>query len=100
MLERFLSAESGVGEGEGEEDGDDMMLENDVESEGDDDESDESGDDDDGMMLENDVEEGVDEREVIDENEAVRRCCIIMPAAITSSSFWLWRLWLLMKLAG
>jgi hypothetical protein len=98
MLERFLSAESGVGEGEGEDDGDDMMLENDVESEGDDDESDESGDDD--MMLENDVEEGVDEREVIDENEAVRRCCIIMPAAITSSSFWLWRLWLLMKLAG
>lgn len=98
MLERFLSAESGVGEGEGEDDGDDMMLENDVESEGDDDESDESGDDD--MMLENDAEEGVDEREVIDENEAVRRCCIIMPAAITSSSFWLWRLWLLMKLAG
>lgn len=98
MLERFLSAESGVGEGEGEDDGDDMMLENDVESEGDDDESDESGDDD--MMLENDVEEGLDEREVIDENEAVRRCCIIMPAAITSSSFWLWRLWLLMKLAG
>ena len=99
MLERFLSAESGVGEGEGEEDGDDMMLENDVESEGDDDESDESDGDDD-MMLENDVEEGADEREVIDENEAVRRCCIIMPAAITSSSFWLWRLWLLMKLAG
>lgn len=98
MLERFLPAESGVGEGEGEDDGDDMMLENDVESEGDDDESDESGDDD--MMLENDVEEGVDERDVIDENEAVRRCCIIMPAAITSSSFWLWRLWLLMKLAG